>query len=181
MIVGTGNVGASIGYCLINQRTAATELILTDINTADAEGEARPDCGRRYALPVEAVHERREERTGEAAPGDTHHLGDECRRVEGQSDGDDDEDGDQHTHDDELRLLAHILQAEEAVALVMQQLPLVCRPSVQGLPECQLHLVPILRQCLRLVVGMKAHRPSRIIGGTHHYLHQRTRPANGRK
>lgn len=40
MIVGTGNVGASIGYCLVNQRTAVSELVLTDINTADAEGEA---------------------------------------------------------------------------------------------------------------------------------------------
>lgn len=40
MIVGTGNVGASIGYCLINQRTAVSELILTDINMEDAEGEA---------------------------------------------------------------------------------------------------------------------------------------------
>lgn len=40
MIVGTGNVGSSIGYALVNQRTAVQELILTDINTADAEGEA---------------------------------------------------------------------------------------------------------------------------------------------
>lgn len=40
MIVGTGNVGASIAYCLINQRTAVSELVLTDINTEDAEGEA---------------------------------------------------------------------------------------------------------------------------------------------
>ncbi len=40
MIVGTGNVGASIGYCLINQRTSVSELILTDINMEDAEGEA---------------------------------------------------------------------------------------------------------------------------------------------
>ena len=64
------------------------------------------------------------------------------------------------------RLLAHILQAEEAVALVVQQFPLVCRPSVQGLPECPLHLVPILRQCLRLVMRMKANRPSRIVGGS---------------
>lgn len=40
MIVGTGNVGASIAYCLINQRTAVSELVLTDINTDDAEGEA---------------------------------------------------------------------------------------------------------------------------------------------
>lgn len=40
MIVGTGNVGASIAYALVNQRTAVNELILTDIDTADAEGEA---------------------------------------------------------------------------------------------------------------------------------------------
>lgn len=40
MIVGTGNVGASVGYCLINQRTAVSELVLTDINMEDAEGEA---------------------------------------------------------------------------------------------------------------------------------------------
>ena len=40
MIVGTGNVGASIAFSLINQRTAVSELILVDINTADAEGEA---------------------------------------------------------------------------------------------------------------------------------------------
>ena len=40
MIVGTGNVGASIGYCLVNQRTAVTDLVLTDIIAEDAEGEA---------------------------------------------------------------------------------------------------------------------------------------------
>lgn len=40
MIVGTGNVGASIAYALVNQRTPVNELILTDINTNDAEGEA---------------------------------------------------------------------------------------------------------------------------------------------
>lgn len=40
MIVGTGNVGANLGFCLINQRTAISELILTDINMDDAEGEA---------------------------------------------------------------------------------------------------------------------------------------------
>lgn len=39
MIVGTGNVGASIAFAILNQRTAVKELILTDINTADAEGE----------------------------------------------------------------------------------------------------------------------------------------------
>ena len=40
MIVGTGNVGSSIGYCLVNQRTAVSELVLVDINKQDAEGEA---------------------------------------------------------------------------------------------------------------------------------------------
>ncbi|MBQ3305846.1 L-lactate dehydrogenase [Candidatus Saccharibacteria bacterium] len=40
MIVGTGNVGASVGYCLVNQRTDVNELVLTDINMEDAEGEA---------------------------------------------------------------------------------------------------------------------------------------------
>ena len=40
MIVGTGNMGASLGFCLVNQRTAISELILTDINADDAEGEA---------------------------------------------------------------------------------------------------------------------------------------------
>lgn len=39
MIVGTGNVGASIAFALLNQRTPVNELILTDINQADAEGE----------------------------------------------------------------------------------------------------------------------------------------------
>lgn len=40
MIVGTGNVGASIAFSLINQRTPVNEIILTDINMEDAEGEA---------------------------------------------------------------------------------------------------------------------------------------------
>lgn len=40
MIVGTGNVGASIAFALLNQRTPVNELILTDINAADAAGEA---------------------------------------------------------------------------------------------------------------------------------------------
>ena len=40
MIVGTGNVGASIAFSLLNQRTAVGELVLVDINSADAEGEA---------------------------------------------------------------------------------------------------------------------------------------------
>ena len=40
MIVGTGNVGASIAYAILNQRTAVNEIILTDIIAKDAEGEA---------------------------------------------------------------------------------------------------------------------------------------------
>lgn len=39
MIVGTGNVGASIAFALVNQRTAVNELILTDKNADDAAGE----------------------------------------------------------------------------------------------------------------------------------------------
>ena len=40
MIIGTGNVGASIGFSLVSQRTAVNELVLVDLNQADAEGEA---------------------------------------------------------------------------------------------------------------------------------------------
>ena len=40
MIVGTGNVGASIAFALMNQHTAVNEIILTDIIAKDAEGEA---------------------------------------------------------------------------------------------------------------------------------------------
>ena len=40
MIVGTGNVGASIAFAALNQRTAINEIILTDIIAKDAEGEA---------------------------------------------------------------------------------------------------------------------------------------------
>lgn len=40
MIVGTGNVGASIAFAILNQRTAINEIILTDIIAHDAEGEA---------------------------------------------------------------------------------------------------------------------------------------------
>lgn len=40
MIVGTGNVGASIAFAIMNQRTPINEIILTDILASDAEGEA---------------------------------------------------------------------------------------------------------------------------------------------
>lgn len=39
MIVGTGNVGASIAFAILNQRTPVKEIVLTDIDTKDAEGE----------------------------------------------------------------------------------------------------------------------------------------------
>ena len=38
IIVGTGNVGASIAFAALNQRTAINEIILTDIVAEDAEG-----------------------------------------------------------------------------------------------------------------------------------------------
>lgn len=41
MIVGTGNVGASIAFAILNQRTAVREIILTDIIAKDADGEAK--------------------------------------------------------------------------------------------------------------------------------------------
>src|SRR5574344_534302 len=40
MIVGTGNVGASIGYSLVSQGAPVSELVLTDVNMEDADGEA---------------------------------------------------------------------------------------------------------------------------------------------
>lgn len=39
MIVGTGNVGSSIAYAILNQRTAVKEIILADIDDEDAKGE----------------------------------------------------------------------------------------------------------------------------------------------
>lgn len=39
MIVGTGNVGASIAFAFLNQRTPVSEIILSDINADDAAGE----------------------------------------------------------------------------------------------------------------------------------------------
>jgi adenylate cyclase class IV len=37
MIVGTGNVGASIAFAIMNQRTVINEIVLTDIIAKDAE------------------------------------------------------------------------------------------------------------------------------------------------
>ena len=51
MIVGTGNVGASIAFALLNQRTPVNEIILTDIDTDDAEGEAMDLCDALAVAP----------------------------------------------------------------------------------------------------------------------------------
>ncbi|MCR5699896.1 MAG: L-lactate dehydrogenase [Candidatus Saccharibacteria bacterium] len=51
MIVGTGNVGASIAFALINQRTAVNEIVLTDIIAKDAEGEAMDLCDALAVAP----------------------------------------------------------------------------------------------------------------------------------
>lgn len=51
MIVGTGNVGASIAFALLNQRTPVKEIILTDIDTADAEGEVMDLCDALAVAP----------------------------------------------------------------------------------------------------------------------------------
>jgi len=52
MIVGTGNVGASIAFAMLNQRTPVKELILTDIDTDDAEGEAMDLCDALAVAPT---------------------------------------------------------------------------------------------------------------------------------
>lgn len=51
MIVGTGNVGSSIAYALLNQRTAVKEIILTDIDEQDAEGEVMDLCDALAVAP----------------------------------------------------------------------------------------------------------------------------------
>ncbi|MCL2094626.1 L-lactate dehydrogenase [Candidatus Saccharibacteria bacterium] len=40
VVIGTGNVGMSYAYALLNQKTSVDELFLVDINRKDAEGEA---------------------------------------------------------------------------------------------------------------------------------------------
>ena len=51
MIVGTGNVGASIAFTILNQRTPINELVLTDIIAKDAEGEAMDLCDALAVAP----------------------------------------------------------------------------------------------------------------------------------
>lgn len=51
MIVGTGNVGASIAFALLNQRTPVKEIILTDLDMTDAEGEVMDLCDALAVAP----------------------------------------------------------------------------------------------------------------------------------
>lgn len=51
MIVGTGNVGSSIAFAILNQRTPVKELILTDIDADDAEGEVMDLCDALAVAP----------------------------------------------------------------------------------------------------------------------------------
>ncbi len=51
MIVGTGNVGASIAFALLNQRTPVKEIILTDLDMSDAEGEVMDLCDALAVAP----------------------------------------------------------------------------------------------------------------------------------
>lgn len=51
MIIGTGNVGSSIAYAMLNQQTDVNELILVDIDTADAEGEVMDLCDALVTTP----------------------------------------------------------------------------------------------------------------------------------
>ena len=51
MIVGTGNVGASIAFAITQQRTAVNEIVLTDIIAKDAEGEAMDLCDALAVAP----------------------------------------------------------------------------------------------------------------------------------
>lgn len=51
MIIGTGNVGSSIAYAMLNQQTDVNELVLIDIDAADAEGEVMDLCDALVTAP----------------------------------------------------------------------------------------------------------------------------------
>ena len=57
---------------------------------------------------VQTVHKGSQEGTCQRAPGNTHQLCDESGRIEGDHDGEYDEESNQHTHDNELCLFRHI-------------------------------------------------------------------------
>ena len=82
----------------------------------DAEDERGGDGGLGDVLAVEPVEEGGEERSGESAPGNAHHLGDEDGLLPdlkyGDGGGDDDEDGYQDSYEAHLALLGHALFAE---------------------------------------------------------------------
>jgi L-lactate dehydrogenase len=57
MIIGTGNVGASAAYALLNQNIAE-ELILVDLNRDRVEGHAGSGGCRRIYAGHDAYHHR---------------------------------------------------------------------------------------------------------------------------
>ena len=67
--------------------------------------EACPDAGAGNTTPVEAQHKRSQEGTSQSAPRDTHELGNERRRVEGDEQGDGNEEHDEHAHHNHLTTL----------------------------------------------------------------------------
>ena len=70
--------------------------------------KAGPDRGGGNTTPVETQHERSQEGTSQGTPRDTHQLGDERRRIQGDEQGDGDEEHDEHTHHHDLTTL-HLL------------------------------------------------------------------------
>ena len=88
---------------------------------ADTPDEACPYGSGGDAAPVETQEEWCEEGTSQSAPTDTHELGDECWRIEGDEHGNGDEEDDEHTHDDDLatlNLLCHFVINRTTLHLV---------------------------------------------------------------
>ena len=65
---------------------------------AYAPYEASPYRGGGDALPIETQHEGSEESTCQRTSGDTHELGNEGGGIQGDEQGDGDEEHNQHTH-----------------------------------------------------------------------------------
>ena len=76
---------------------------------ADTGDEAGPDRELRCLLPVQAIQERCQERAGQRTPLVAHQLRDEGRWIQCQDHRNDDEDYQQHSHDQKLPVLFHVL------------------------------------------------------------------------
>ena len=76
-----------------------------DYGKTHTPDEASPDAGLCNTTPVETQHEGSQECTSQSAPGDTHQLSDERRRIEGDEQGDGNEEHDEHTHHHHLTTL----------------------------------------------------------------------------